>query len=105
VVPVLGERGFGQRPAIDWVIAGGESGPGARPCDIGWIHALVQQCGAAATPMFVKQLGAHPTDARLVDVVNGESFRARLKDRKGGDIAEFPADLRVREFPREAVRT
>ena len=45
---------------IDWVIVGGESGPGARPCDLEWIRGIVRQCQAAGVPAFVKQLGAQP---------------------------------------------
>ncbi len=51
-------------PGVDWVIVGGESGPGARPCDVGWIRDIVQQCRAASVPVFVKQLGAKPTTTR-----------------------------------------
>lgn len=79
-------RGF-----IDWVIVGGESGPGARPCTIGHIRSLVRQCQAAGAACFVKQLGAKP--------VNREGVAHPLKDPKGGDMAEWPEDLRVREFP------
>jgi protein gp37 len=32
---------------ISWLIVGGESGPGARPCDVGWVRDIVQQCEAA----------------------------------------------------------
>jgi len=81
----------------DWIIAGGESGPGARPCDVAWIRSAVEQCKAAGVPVFVKQLGAN------IDWVrdeNGKQLgRLSLRDRKGGDPAEWPADLRVREFP------
>lgn len=45
------------RPAIevDWVIVGGESGPGARPCNVAWIRDIVGQCKAAGVATFVKQ--------------------------------------------------
>ena len=43
---------------VDWVIVGGESGPGARPCDVSWIASVVRQCREAGVPVFVKQLGA-----------------------------------------------
>lgn len=43
-----------QRP-ISLVIVGGESGPNARPCNVAWIRAIVQQCKAAGVPVFVKQ--------------------------------------------------
>lgn len=77
---------------ISWVIAGGESGPGARPCVIGHIRSLVKQCQKASVAVFVKQLGAQP--------VNREGVAHPLRDRKGGDMDEWPPDLRVREFPR-----
>lgn len=44
---------------LHWVVVGGESGPGARPCDISWIRSIVQQCQAADVPIFVKQLGSY----------------------------------------------
>jgi protein gp37 len=95
---------------IQWIIAGGESGPHARPCDVAWIRAIVQQCRAAGAPCFVKQLGARPMwPTPIVDqspdsiVRHGEydpgDLSMRLKDRKGGDPSEWPEDIRVREFP------
>jgi protein gp37 len=44
---------------LDWVIVGGESGPGARPCDVAWIRDVVRQCREAGVPVFVKQVGAN----------------------------------------------
>ena len=85
---------------IDWVIVGGESGPNARPCNIEWIRSIIAQCRAAGLPVFVKQLGAVPCQfneggpRKQIPRV----FRNRL-DRHGGDPAEWPVDLRVREFP------
>jgi len=40
---------------LDWVIVGGESGPNAKPCEIGWIEDVVGQCTMAGVPVFVKQ--------------------------------------------------
>jgi protein gp37 len=45
---------------IDWVIAGGESGPRCRPCDPAWIRELRDACADSATAFFLKQLGGHP---------------------------------------------
>jgi protein gp37 len=45
-------------PTIDWVIAGGESGPGARPMHPDWARSLRDQCTAAGVPFFHKQNGA-----------------------------------------------
>lgn len=43
---------------IDWVIAGGESGPNARPMHPDWVRSLRDQCVAAGVPFFFKQWGA-----------------------------------------------
>ena len=42
-------------PGVDWVIVGGESGPGARPVNEDWIRSLRDQCNAAVVPFFYKQ--------------------------------------------------
>lgn len=95
---------------IHWVIVGGESGPGARPCNVKWIRSIVQQCEAASVPVFVKQLGAKPSvdhplistpDERWQSALPGRDGEGRPvpNDSKGGDINEFPLDLRVREMP------
>lgn len=42
---------------IDWVIVGGESGPGARPMDPAWVRDIRDQCAAARVPFFFKQWG------------------------------------------------
>jgi protein gp37 len=42
---------------LDWVIVGGESGPGARPMSIQWARELRDQCKAAGVPFFFKQWG------------------------------------------------
>jgi len=86
-------RGTGcSGPGIDWVIVGGESGPGARACDVIDVLSIVRQCRAAGVAPFVKQLGAMPWMGYTLD----------LNDKKGGDWNEWPEgldDLRVREFP------
>lgn len=79
---------------IHWVIVGGESGANARPCNIEWIRSIVARCQAAGVACFVKQLGADP-----VPQVDDPFTLLSLKDKKGGDISEWPEDLRVREFP------
>lgn len=96
----------GGRPrGVDWVIVGGESGPRARECNVGWIRMAVEQCRTSGVPVFVKQLGASVIDVgldRLVNWPNGpQATRFKLKNRAGADLEEWPLDLRVREFPRE----
>lgn len=44
---------------IDWVIVGGESGPGARPMNPEWVREIRRQCEAAGVAFFFKQWGAH----------------------------------------------
>jgi protein gp37 len=44
-------------PRIDWVIVGGESGPGARPMHPDWPSSLRDQCAAAGVPFLFKQWG------------------------------------------------
>ncbi len=41
---------------IDWVIGGGETGPGARPCYPDWVRSLKDQCQDAGVPFFLKQM-------------------------------------------------
>lgn len=77
---------------IHQIIVGGESGPHARPFNVGWARSTVAQCKAASVACFVKQMGAFPTD--------GDDYAPfKLKDKKGGNELEWPADLRVRQFP------
>ena len=44
-------------PGLNWVIAGGESGPNARPMHPQWAQGLRDQCAAAGVPFFFKQRG------------------------------------------------
>jgi protein gp37 len=117
--PDKGCRGH-RNPRLSWVIVGGESGPGARPFEVAWARSTVEQCRAAGVPVFVKQLGSHPIvapgrqqhwewggaigrEARFtaVDPQHPSSgpWRVHLEDRKGGDMEEWSAYFRVREFP------
>lgn len=89
---------------LDWVIVGGESGPHARNCDVQWIRSILQQCRVAGVPCFNKQLGAKPYWGwpylpSGIRVRKNNHAILNLRDKKGGDWNEWPADLRVREFP------
>lgn len=104
--------GTGQEPSgIAWIIVGGESGPGARPCNVEWIRSIVRQCQAAGVPCFVKQLGSTAVSddddchCPMTDIgKENVLWKAHWKHPKGGDPAEWPEDLRVREFPRAGAR-
>lgn len=85
--PLLGPLPSLDLSGIGWAIIGGESGAGAREMDLGWARDLIGQCREAGTAVFVKQLGS---------VLGGQLGAGS----KGGNLDAFPADLRIREFPR-----
>lgn len=93
-------------PELDWVIVGGESGHGARSCNVEWIRSIVQQCKQAGVPAFVKQLGSRPEGDDCEPIVHADGSRTvtvyqefTIGDRKGGEMSEWPDELKVREFP------
>lgn len=62
---------------VNWVIVGGESGPGARPMRTDWARSIRDQCSSAGIPFFMKQMAKK---------------------------APIPKDLQIREFPHEQVK-
>ena len=105
---------FGKQASLDWVIAGGESGPQARQCDVDSIDWLWAQCDTAQVPLFVKQLGDRPFDKRVNDPQTYPLERCwpastvwksvgsaypHLRSAKGEDWTEWPERWRVRQFP------
>jgi protein gp37 len=91
--PLLGPIELGNMPwsasrlPFDWLIVGGESGPGARFSDPDWMRYLRDQCRAVGVAFFVKQMG---TVWAREHGVRG----------KGGALEDLPTGLRVREWPR-----
>lgn len=73
------------KPTLDWVVAGGESGPGARPMHRDWAMQLRDQCSAASVPFLFKQAGAV-----LARQWGGKG--------KGGDPSGWPESF-PREYP------
>jgi protein gp37 len=55
--PLLKSVGKVNLASIDWAIVGGESGPGARPMDIGWVDEIKAACDLSDTAFFFKQWG------------------------------------------------
>jgi protein gp37 len=86
--PLLGPLPSLDLTGIDWLIIGGESGPGARPMELDWVYDLIGKARAAGTAIFVKQLG-----------------KVWAGSGKGGDWSLWPEVLRLREYPtpRETV--
>jgi len=85
--PLLGPLPNLNLRGIDWVIVGGESGPGARPMKESWVLDIRDQCHAAGVPLFFKQTG------RVLSMEWG------LRSKKGSDPTELPEKFRIREYP------
>jgi protein gp37 len=66
---------------IEWLIVGGESGPGHRKLDLGWCYDIKARCAAHKTAFFFKQDSGHRTEMRI-DAL-GEIFR------------DYPLDARI----------
>lgn len=73
------------RSSIDWVVAGGESGPGARPMHPDWARQLRDQCAAAGVPFLFKQWGdwRHAPDRAHFKCVMREPWRRVESGREG----------------------
>lgn len=57
IEPLIGKIDYLDLENIDWVIVGGESGPGARPMEETWVLEIKKQCQKQDTPFFFKQWG------------------------------------------------
>jgi protein gp37 len=71
----------------DWIICGGESGPGARCMKEAWVRDLRDECADLDIAFFMKQIGS-----------NHDRWPTNISD-QGGDMREWPKDLRIRQFP------
>jgi len=82
--PLLADMGlvklkFATAHGIDWIVIGGESGPHHRSMDIEWARNIINQAKEQGVAVWMKQLGGL---------------------RPGGNLEDFPEDLRIREFPK-----
>ncbi len=71
-------RSPGYRRGVDWIIIGGESGPNHRPFNPDWARNLIRQAKEQNVAVWMKQLGGF---------------------RPGGNLEDFPEDMRYQEFP------
>ena len=85
--PLLGPLSGLNLNGINWVIVGGESGPGARPMLEDWVSQIRDQCDVASVPLFVKQMGGSWAQVN------------KAKSKKGGNMSEWRTDLRIRDYP------
>jgi len=101
--------------SIDWVIVGGESGPGARPMSPNWAQEIRRQCSWAGVPYFFKQWGAwmplrhasragvKPGRKRPVQVVDGHFMqrvgrKAAGRELDGKTYDEYPEATHQPQF-------
>ncbi len=73
VEPLLEDLGEIDLSGIDWVIAGGESGPGARRMEERWVMSLLARCRRQGVPFFFKQWGG-VAKGRNGRVLNGRTY-------------------------------
>lgn len=91
-----GDDGFGlnaARERIDWVIAGCESGPGARPCDVAWLRSLRDQCSSAGVSFWLKQAAKLRAQDAPTGVQDGDAHPVEVgpgSKRKAGGVIELP---------------
>jgi len=82
-------------PALDWVIVGGESGPGARPMHPHWARDLRDQCAAAGVPFLFKQWGEwlpwlQFNEAGVADDIEQTRYRTTIWQADGWEDCGFP---------------
>lgn len=91
------------RPSLDWVIVGGEAGPGARPMCADWARDIRRICQATGTAFFFKQwgewLGAMQDGAD--NVLNASDQSVRVGKAKAGSLLDGAV---YRQFPEELGR-
>ncbi|HCN72335.1 MAG TPA: hypothetical protein DIS96_11705 [Pusillimonas sp.] len=78
-------------PGLDWVIVGGESGPGARPMHPDWVRSLRDQCENADVPFLFKQWGEHAPNWLNDDMgqkIEGSEWVERIGKKAAGRLLD-----------------
>lgn len=95
--PLLGPLPHLDLTGIDWVIVGGESGPGARPVKSAWVTDIRDQCGRAQVPFFFKQWGGvhknragRELDGRTWDEMPARKQGLTVRNRSAGSSSVIP---------------
>lgn len=79
------------RPGVDWVIAGCESGRGARPCSVEWLRSLRDQCAEAGVAFFLKQaVESIDRDRHGIREARPDLRFGSGSSRKPGGVIELP---------------
>jgi len=91
IEPMIGPVDLAPLTGIDWVIVGGESGPGHRPLDVDWVRNVRDRCVSAGIPFFFKQWHKANTgrllDGRTWDEMPVVSPKPELASQDGSDKA------------------
>lgn len=90
IEPLLEDLGEIDMSGINWVIVGGESGPGARPMKREWVESIRDQCELARVPFFFKQWGGFQKSK------HGRELDGRTHDEMPGGSTKPIAVRRVR---------
>jgi protein gp37 len=116
IEPLLEDLGMLDLTGIDWVIVGGESGPGARAMRPEWVTSIRDQCTDAKVPFFFKQWGGvrkgttgRELDGRTYDAVprrpQGQLVPIRAeRARRGAALAELVASTASTSIPEPRLR-
>lgn len=99
VEPLLQDLGKIDLHGIDWVIVGGESGPGARPMAEKWVLSLRDQCLAANVPFFFKQWGG------VLKARTGRTLQGQFHDDYPPIAHASPPSAKERSRRLTAIRT
>jgi protein gp37 len=87
--PLLGSLEDLNLWGVDWLIAGGESGPGHRPCNPDWIRELRDKCQREDVAFFFKQWGgrAPKSNGRILDGRTWDEYPELAKEKEMGQEA------------------
>lgn len=96
VEPLVEDLGELDLSGIDWVIVGGESGHGARPCHPDWVRNIREQCVNESVPMFFKQWGEFVTPMQmsgaLYEEMDGDTLTEefyRVGKKRAGRLLDY----------------
>ena len=95
--PLLGPLRKLKLRGIDWVIVGGESGPGARPVDSAWVTDIRDQCVSGGVAFFFKQWGGRQKSKA------GRLLEGRVHDEMPTQAPLYSIQVNSREFENRTI--
>ncbi|REJ91780.1 MAG: phage Gp37/Gp68 family protein [Planctomycetota bacterium] len=103
--PLLGPIDPLPLDGIQWVIAGGESGPGARPMQPEWVRQIRDECTTMEVPFFFKQWGAFgPDGVRRSKKANGRELDGQVWNEMPSAAAEHRSSIPIVTPPLDRIR-